>query len=278
MPERVDALLVPLDGSAFSERALPVARRLARRLGSAVHLFSAVERADEVEGRQEQLRATARTLGEMPAECEVVVDLDPAGAIHEALKRVGNAVACMTSHGRVRSAALLGSVATEVLARGHDPLILVGQLFDEECRGTGIDAAIDETPGSVPVAVAARHWADMLGEPLTVLTVAEPVPPPVAAGPPRRRFGPDIDVDLFLHHFVHKTFGPDTDVQTKAVYDPISPSVGLCTYLRDHPPWMVAVGSRARVGIERLVFGSVAAATVRCCVVPMLVVPRTDTR
>jgi nucleotide-binding universal stress UspA family protein len=241
-----------------------------------VHLFSAVERADEVAGRLEQLRATARALDDVSVDCEVVVDLDPAGAIHEAIKRIGDAMACMTSHGRARSAALLGSVATEVLARGHDPLILVGQLFDEEREGTGIDAAIDETPGSVPVAVAARHWAEMLGEPLTVLTVAEPVPPPVAAGPPRRRFGPDEDVDLFLRHFVHKTLGPDADVETKAVYDPISPSVGLCTYMEDHPSWLLAVGSRARVGIERLVFGSVAAATVRCCVVPMLVVPRTD--
>jgi nucleotide-binding universal stress UspA family protein len=251
---------------------------VARRLGSAVHLFSAVENADEVEGRHERLRATARMLGDVPAECEVVVDLDPAGAIHEAIKRVGNAVACMTSHGRVRAAAVLGSVANEVLARGHDPLILVGQLFDEDQQGTGIDAAVDETPGSAPVAVAACHWAEMLGEPLTVLTVAEPVPPPVTVGPPRRRFGPDEDVDLFLRHFAHKTFGPDAHVETKAVYDPVSPSVGLCAYVEDHPPWLVAVGSRARVGIERLVFGSVAAATVRCCVVPMLVVPRTDTR
>ena len=70
---------------------------------------------------------------------------------------------------------MLGSVANEVLARGHEPLVLVGPLFDEERQGSGIFAAVDETPGSAPVLLAARHWAEMLGEALTVLTVADRV-------------------------------------------------------------------------------------------------------
>jgi nucleotide-binding universal stress UspA family protein len=276
-PERVGALVVPLDGSPFSERAVPVAVRLAQRLDCRVHLFSAVGREDESPERKQYLDGVARGLADVEVDEEVVVDLDPTGAIHEAVKRLGDAVPCMSSHGHARSAAVVGSVANEVLARGHDPLVLVGPLFDEEKEGTGIDAAVDERPGSEVVARAAQHWAEQLGEQLVVLTVAEPVPPPVAAGPPRRRFGPDEDVDAYLRRFVGKVFGPDAEVQTKAIYDPISPSVGLCTYLRDHPAWLVAVGSHARVGIERLVFGSAAAAIVRCSTVPVLVVPRPDT-
>jgi nucleotide-binding universal stress UspA family protein len=280
MPERVEALLVPLDGSEFSERALPVAARLARRLGAAVHLFGAVEKEADVAGREADLARAAGTLDGIHVHEEVVVDLDPAGAIHEAMKRIGSAVACMSSHGRARSAAVLGSVANEVLARGHDPLVLVGPLFDDELDGTGIYAAVDETPGSASVVLAARHWAKMLGEGLTVLTIAEPVPAPVTGGPPRRRFGPDDDVDAFLRRVVGKVLGPEAldDVEVKAVYDPISPSVGLCTYLKNRPPWLVALSSRGRIGLERLVFGSVAAATVRCSVVPVLVVPRPDAR
>jgi nucleotide-binding universal stress UspA family protein len=75
---------------------------------------------------------------------------------------------------------------------------------------------------------------------------------------------------------VRKVFSPDAEVETKAIYDSISPSVGLCSYLRDRPAWLVAVGSHARTGVERLVFGSVAAAIVRCSLVPVLVVPRPD--
>jgi nucleotide-binding universal stress UspA family protein len=278
--ETVENLLVPLDGSEFAERALPVAVRLARRFGAAVHLFSAVDKEDDVPGRTAQLARAAARLEGLTVREEVVVDLDPASGIHEALKRIGGGVVCMTSHGRARSAGVLGSVAAEVLARGHDPLVLVGPLFDEELEGTGIYAAVDETPGSASVVLAARHWAEMLGEGLTVLTIAEPVPPPVTVGPPRRRFGPDEDVDAFLRRVVGKVLGPEAldDVEVKAVYDPISPSVGLCTYLKSRPPWLVALSSRGRIGLERLVFGSVAAATVRCSVVPVLVVPRPDAR
>ena len=46
VPERVDALLVPLDGSDFSRVAVPIAARLAARLGAENHLLSAVESVD----------------------------------------------------------------------------------------------------------------------------------------------------------------------------------------------------------------------------------------
>jgi nucleotide-binding universal stress UspA family protein len=36
----IRTILVPLDGSAFAERALPVAAALARRLGASLHLVS----------------------------------------------------------------------------------------------------------------------------------------------------------------------------------------------------------------------------------------------
>jgi nucleotide-binding universal stress UspA family protein len=171
-PQRIDTVVVPLDGSEFSEKALPVADRLARRLGAGVLLFSAVEKEDDAPDRKAELSSIAETF--------------------EGVK------------------------------------------------------------------------------------VAEPVPPAVTAGPPRRRFGPHEDVDAFLHHLVHKVLGPDADVETTAIYDPISPSIGLCTYLRDRPPWLLALGSRARGGVERLMLGDVAAATVRCSVCPVLVVPGRD--
>jgi nucleotide-binding universal stress UspA family protein len=45
---RVGALVVPLDGSAFAEHALPVAARIAARLGADLHILSVVaDGADE---------------------------------------------------------------------------------------------------------------------------------------------------------------------------------------------------------------------------------------
>jgi len=62
VPDTIECLVVPLDGSDFSLPARPAATRPAVRLGAEVHLL--------------------------------------------------NAVACMATHGRARSAALVGSVAT----------------------------------------------------------------------------------------------------------------------------------------------------------------------
>ena len=43
LPERLTNLLVTLDGSELSERALPMATRLARRSGATLHLLRVVE-------------------------------------------------------------------------------------------------------------------------------------------------------------------------------------------------------------------------------------------
>jgi hypothetical protein len=77
----------------------------------------------------------------------VVVDLDPAGAIHEAL-RLHLAVACLASHGRGRSAAVIGSVATEVVARGHDPVVVVGPMVEPHRGRHGVVACLDASPAS----------------------------------------------------------------------------------------------------------------------------------
>jgi len=110
VPDTIECLVVPLDGSDFSLPARPAATRPAVRLGAEVHLLSAVESVDQVDARDREL---ARI--EVPGHVvhrTVVVGRDPAGAIHEAVRRLQNAVACMATHGRARSAALVGSVAT----------------------------------------------------------------------------------------------------------------------------------------------------------------------
>jgi nucleotide-binding universal stress UspA family protein len=211
-----------------------------------------------------------------PARCierEVVVDLDPAAAIHEALRRRPHSVACMATHGRGRSAALWGSVANDVIARGHDPLILVGPFVDAERSGEQVIACVDESPESLVVLPAARRWAELLGERMAVLTVAEPVPDPIRPGPPQRRFGPG-DVEGFLNQTVAPLRAEGHDVATLAVYDPITPADGVCGYLEEHPAALVVVGSHARSGVARLALGSVAAGIVHRSVSPVLVVCR----
>ena len=88
---------------------------------------SAVARADDVPVRQQQL-AAIRLDGGNPS-VSIVVDLDPVGTIHETLRHLGCAVACLASHGRHRGPTLRPSVASEVIARGHDSVMLAGPMI-----------------------------------------------------------------------------------------------------------------------------------------------------
>jgi nucleotide-binding universal stress UspA family protein len=272
----VSTVIVPLDGSSFSERVLPVASALADRLDADIVLLSAVPKEDDVAERARAL-ATIDIPGHQ-VDFSVVVDLDPVGAIHEALRGHPDAVACLASHGRGRSAALVGSVTTEVVARGHDPLVVVGPMVEGHLGGAGVIACVDETLESESVIRVAEHWAGLLlSEPLTVIVVAEPVPPPVR-GPARRRFGPDGDAEAHLDAMVAPFRAGGVEVRTEVVYDPISPADGIRTYLEEHPATLVVLGSRARTGLARLAFGSVAAGVVYAGPSPVLVIPWLDDR
>jgi nucleotide-binding universal stress UspA family protein len=273
LPDRVEWVVVPLDGSEESESALPVAVWLGDRLGAGVHLLSAVPTEDDTHDRAALLdKIDLPTAARV--EREVVVDRDPAGAIHTTLRRLGDALACMATHGRARSAALLGSVSNEVIKRGHDSLLLVGPVVDTRLRGQGVLVCVDETPGSHDLVPVGARWADMVHEPLTVVIVAEPVPEPLYSGPVHRNFGPDGDVDAYLADVVRPLRREGREVTTKAVYDPISPAEGVLTYLGDHPTATVVVGTHARTGLARLALGSVSAAIVHGSPAPVLAVPR----
>jgi nucleotide-binding universal stress UspA family protein len=267
-------IVVAVDESSLSEAAIAAGAALAEQLGTELLLFSAVPSIDEVEARQRYLGSFKLPSA---ARIEVVVDEDPAGAIHQALERA-DGIPCMGSHGRGRSAALLGSVTTKVLARGHDAALLVGVALADRPNGKRhrVVASIDETRGSWSVLPTAANWSRWLGEDLLVITVAEPVPDPVR-GVPRRVFGPDGDVDAYLADAVRQLRDAGIGVDTLAVYDPVSPADGITSYIQDEPAVLLALASHARTGLDRLVFGSAAATVVARSLSPVLVMGRADT-
>lgn len=119
-------LLVPLDGYGSSVRAVPVAGRLARRLGMGVRLLSVVAGAGDIEERSAWLSDIGGTLltnGEV--ETEVVVGNDPAHAIAHAAGSDG--VLCMATAASLRlHHAHFGSIAEGVARAIQRPLFVVG--------------------------------------------------------------------------------------------------------------------------------------------------------
>jgi nucleotide-binding universal stress UspA family protein len=269
----IDTVLVPLDGSEFARTAVPAATRLATRLDAAIHLLSAVESLDDAGERQadlEQLEVPGR-----PVRRTVVVDRHPAGAIHETLRKMPAGIACMATHGRGRSTALIGSVATDVVARGHDT-VLVCPYIDQARRTADVVVCVDASPASAGLVTVGLDWADRLGERLVVLTVAEEVQPPPNDEPAQRRFGPDGDVEGFLEDLVQPARAAGRTVETMALYNPIGVWQGLFRHLSAAPATLLVVNSRVRPPPMRLVFGSVATTIVRHSPVPVLVEPRAN--
>jgi hypothetical protein len=110
-----------------------------------------------------------------------------------------------------------------------------------------------------------------LREPLVVLTVAEPVPPPVS-GPVHRRYGPD-EVDPFFPTLFASARLDAVEVEPRAIYNPISPVNGITVWVHEHRTMLVIVGTTAPAGLERLAKGSTAAAITRESAAPVLIVP-----
>jgi len=279
-PASVSAVVVPVDGSSLSCRAIPVGIALARRLEATLHLFSAVPTADDVDERDAALADLLAGIGDLPSTRTVVVDPDVPGAIHEELRRLKPALGCMATRGRGRSAALFGSVVVETLARAHDALVLVGPFVGDGPKPghepRGLMVCVDSSPWSSCLVGISVAYAQRLGEPLVIATVAEPVPEPVRPHPGHRRFGPDGDVEEFLAALAAPVAGEGVDVSTLAIWDPVSPADGVAHHLRDHPALLAMVGSRARTGVARLAFGSVATSIVLHSRSPVFVIPRRD--
>ena len=193
----------------------------------------------------------------------------------------------MSTHGRGRIAgAVVGSVARSLLQAAREPIVVVGPSADrggpyESARPVPLSvprlvACVDGTPPSESLLPVAGTWADALGMSLTIVTVAEPSPPPVRPDAHwHRRHGPEEDAEAYAARLGEKWKGVAADVSTEVVYEPISPADGVRRYLARHPAGLVAVTTHARTGLRRVLLGADAANIVHASTAPALVVPLT---
>jgi nucleotide-binding universal stress UspA family protein len=280
-------LLVPLDGSALSAGALPTARALAARFGADVHTISVTSTAADAAESTAQGR---RLLGADSTYARVHVQIgnDPAVAIREQAEALGSCLVCMATHGRSHVPdALVGSVTRSVLASSRAPVVTVGPLCalrDPDHRvpslsGDVVLACVDGSEASELVLPVAAAWAERLALRLTIVTVAEPSPPPLRADATwHRHHGPQTNAEEYLRHLGDQWTGTVASVQTEVIYDPISPSEGIRDYLADHSVALVAATTHARTGMSGFMVGSTAAAIAHASTVPVLMVPSPGAR
>ena len=133
-----ERVLVPTDFSTLGNRAIPFAYSTLYR-GGMVCLFHVAKptrsRTKAREGHRKIKRAEEQLRSLIPSEAvarrivtkvEVVESDRPSTAICQAAERFGADVICIGSHGRSGlSKAILGSVAQDVMARSHLPVLVV---------------------------------------------------------------------------------------------------------------------------------------------------------
>jgi nucleotide-binding universal stress UspA family protein len=297
----IGTIVVPLDGSPLSERALAPAHYLASRLHAAmevVHVFEPEVTAPYVSGAppfdmrlDAELRREAKAYVDRIAESERSAGDVPVratllhGPVVETLAahlaEHHHALAVMMTHGRSGiERVLLGSV-TDALVRSATAPVLAIRATKET------DAPVASRFGRVLVPIAGADFgADMVERVADVLgaTNAEyvlfhaVVPAAVIALPDPAFFPPALDVNAeqeaartFLDSLAAPLRARGAEVRTRVVVD-VDPAHAILGAVNETRADAISMATHGYRGVERLVLGSVAAKVLRHSPVPVLLV------
>lgn len=261
-------ILVPVDGSSFSNQILPLAGTIAKSTGAQLALYRVVEQSDKLTDVERELRVLADAHGAQ-ALCKEVHGY-VAEAILEEAGRVPGTLVAITSHGRSGvMRALLGSTALNVLRTGGEPILV----YRPQEQGPGPTAAtgaierivvpLDGSPLSesiIPQAVELARW---LKARLVVVTVLDPAVADasgVAAG------------DVMESNYVHAqaarlTSEHGIDAGWEVLHG--DPEKAIPQFMRSWPHSMLAMTTRGRSALHSALLGSVTAAALRDGGVPV---------
>jgi nucleotide-binding universal stress UspA family protein len=293
------SILVPLDGSPFAERALPIALALARRTRARIELVhvndqrvypsgvpmpdprldnelrNAVHHAlDALAGR-----LAARNASEIRVTC---LEGPVAQALEHYIASSGPDLVVMSTHGEGGLSRLwLGSVADHVVRHSSVPILLV--------RPGATGAAHDEPlfrhilvplDGSAFAERALEHAVTLATPGETAFTLLEVVVPVSVAPQPYTSTGVAIngenidqrvrDVKTYLERLRGELAENGFDVATRVVAH-WSIASSVLEYADDHDVDLIALATHGRGGVARLVLGSVADKLVRGAQTPLLI-------
>jgi len=262
-------VIVPLDGSATAERALPHARALAGPEGR-VLLLTCEFHGEPIAPR----RYLDDRVGEItgPTEARVTFEREPATAIVAVARAHPDALVCMTAHGRSAvAAAVLGSTAEAVARTIDGPLVLVGPHADHDrarLLAANLAIGVDSVGTAEVVAPPAAAFAARLHLHPWVFEAVHPAPYPFVA---------DADVPgrsgaARAAEHAMAMFAAREQAAEQKVVAAVDPADAIVRFVHDLPASYVAVATHGRSGVARFAFGSVAMRVVHRSPAPVLVV------
>lgn len=264
MPAPFTEVVVPLDGSPASERALVPALDLVDRTGVPLRILTRVLPGEE-EGSARYLTDLTERYPAVTGVREIVSHASILDAIVEGL--APGSLVCMSSHGRGGLArAVVGSVTEALLRRLDRPALVVGPLVEVDTVFSGrIVACIDGSDASERTLDPARRWSEALELPVRLVEVRDP-----DGEPPASTAAGDVAEDGHLAGAARRHGVEGWDV----LHDRDAAAALADMAGSSSPPTaMLVMATHGRTGWDRLRLGSVTTATIRSATVPVLVVP-----
>lgn len=260
----VQRLIVPVDGSHESWRAINVAIALARRCDAPVDVVEVVLTDSDRGDAERRVVDGVRDLGIDDVEVTPYIELATetvSASLADLLERRPEATILMSSHGRGRSAALLGSVTEDLLHREFGPLVVVGRNVAEPGFEGPVVVTVDGSELSEQALPLAAAWAIELGVSLWIVEVNEP------SQVSSEHLVESSYVSRLARHLSEASKHP---TEFEVLHG--DPADEVADFARRMDASLVVATTHGRTGISRLRIGSTAAAFVRHAPCPVLLV------
>ena len=285
MKKVIESVMVPLDGSALAEAALPIGESIAKRSGSALHLVRVVDleaAADEARNAQRELETIA---DRVDASTQVHVRL---GAAADQIVAVAGTLAhpliVMTSHGRTGVGRwAFGSVADRVVHGGGAPVLLIRSglapvdpndfaRFLVPLDGSALaEIALPEALELSRLFNATVHFVRVVDTARIFMTVGIDQAPISADIVNQLITDLDAQARNYLDSITSKARAEGFTAESEVPNG--NPVGALLEYSDTKRIDLVIMATHGRGGFNRLVFGSVAERLLRLMPTPVLVVP-----
>lgn len=257
-------LVVPIDGSAASWHAVPIAGRLAAAVDGKLDVVTVVDRLADITPAHQQLTDGVGRLGGLAVEpmFHVLASDSVAIAVADHIESLSGAMVVMSSHGHGRSAAVLGSVTDELLRRTFGPIVVVGPHVTPDA-GRLDGAYVVPLDGSaraeamVPIAAA---WAVEFGGTPWLIESIEAITEGTG----------DVFESAYVGRVAHDLQSrTGHEVEFETVHGD-RPSRTIVDYADRLGAALIFLTSHGRTGLDRLRLGSVAAEIVRHATCPVV--------
>jgi nucleotide-binding universal stress UspA family protein len=255
-------VIVPLDGSDFALRALPVGTAVALAFEAELLLVTTPMTLEEHDPSELPLwlpEAAAATRYER-VRTELLPEHDELTALAGCVARVPEPALCMATRGRgALGTAVLGSVAQRAVHELGVPTALVGPNSDTEWRvGGPIVVCHDGSVASDAILPTAREWTRALGLKVVIVHVSRPRDATTASGP-------NTSIERAAEFF-------RDDLADDGVRMPSHrhPAAGILGLVDDVDASLVALSTHGRTAIGRLTLGRVSGAVIHAAPCPVL--------